>query len=173
MTKKDLMDRFCKIWCEAKDSNDKEDINISFLMFKKAVDLLADTNIRSAKELVDCYDGNLRYYNFLTESEAMDIVDRFVNQDGSKGPKWRNPEELFDKVEELGGVTESIPSYNRWALYVTMNKFYSDQDSVIAKWTNGDRDKYAEACYELALTQLKDRDRLCWIRSYYGLGELS
>lgn len=171
MDKNELLNKFCSLLTESKSSGDAEDYEVSLSMFKKAVCLLADTNLRSAKELVECYEGNLKYYNFLTETEAEDVVEKFVNQDGSKGPKWRDPEDVFHKVEELGGKTECVPHYNKWALYVTMNKFASDQHSVIIKWVGDDRQKYFEACYELALTQLKDKDRLCWIRPYYCLGE--
>lgn len=171
MDKKELFDKFCSLLTEAKNSGEQEDIEVSFCMFKKAVHFLAEVNLRSMKELVECYEGNLKYYNFLTESEAEEIVDKFSNQDGSKGPKWRDPEEVFRRIEELGGRIECEPHYNKWALYVAMNKFSSDQHSVIIKWVGDDREKYFEACYELALTQLKDKDRPCWIRPYYGIGE--
>ena len=171
MNRDELINKFCSLFTEAKNSGDTEDCEVSLSMFKKAVCLLADTNLRSAKELVECYEGNLKYYNFLTETEAEEVVEKFVNQDNSKGPKWRDSEELFRKVEEMGGKVECAPHYNKWALYVTMNKFASDQNSVIVKWVGDDKEKYFEACYELALTQLKDKDRPCWIRPYYGLGE--
>lgn len=171
MDKKELLDKFHALLLEVKNSGDSEDIEVSLDMLKKAFILLAEANIRSAKELVECYEGSLKYYNFLTETEAEDIVDKFNNQDGSKGAKWRDHEELFRRVEELGGRIECEPHYNKWALYVAMNKFASDQHSVIVKWVGNDKDKYFEACYELALTQLKDKDRLCWIRPYYGVGE--
>lgn len=171
MDKKELLDKFHSLLTEVKNSDDHEDIEVSLDMLKKALYLLADTNIRNAKELVECYGGSLKYYNFLTETEAEDIVDKFVNQDGSKGAKWRDHDELFRRVDELGGRTECEPHYNKWALFVAMNKFASDQHSVIVKWVGDDKDKYFEACYELAVTQLKDKDRLCWIRPYYGIGE--
>ena len=171
MDKKELIDKFHALLLEVKNSGDSEDIEVSLDMLKKSFNLLAEANIRSAKELVECYEGSLKYYNFLTETEAEDIVDKFSNQDGSKGAKWRDHDELFRKVEELGGRIECEPHYNKWALYVAMNKFASDQHSVIIKWVGDDKDKYFEACYELALTQLKDKDRLCWIRPYYGVGE--
>lgn len=171
MDKKELLEKFCSLLCEAKKSGEPEDLDILCCIFKKSMHLLADLNIRSFKELVECFEGSLKYYNFLTETEAEDIVDKFVNQDGSKGAKWRNPEDVFHKVEELGGRKECEPHYNKWALYVAMNKFSSDQHSVISKWVGDDRDKYFEACYELAVTQLKDKDRQCWIRPYYNVGE--
>ena len=171
MDKKELMAKFCTLFNEVKNSSDPEDCEVSLLMLKKAVCLLATVNLRSAKELVECYEGALKYYNFLTETEAEEVVEKFVNQDNSRGPKWRDPEDVFLKIGEMGGKTECEPHYNKWALYVTMNKFASDQNSVIVKWVGDDRTKYFEACYELALTQLKDKDRQCWIRPYYGLGE--
>lgn len=172
MDKKELLDKFCVIFTEATTSGDSDDIKVSLCMFKKAFDLLADTSAKDAKELVECYEGTLKYYNFLTESETEKILANFVNQDGSRGPKWKDPEDFFKKVDEMGGKIECEPHYNKWALYVTMNKFYSDQNSVIMKWVGDDKDKYFEACYELAVTQLKDKDRPYWVRWYFGVGEL-
>lgn len=171
MDKKELLEKFHSLLDEVKSSGEKESAEVSIRMFKKAMNVLADINLRSMKEIVECYEGSLKYYNFLTETEADEIVEKFSNQDGSRGPRWRDPEEMFRKIKELGGKTECEPHYNKWALYVAMNKFSSDQNSVIVKWVGDDREKYFEACYELALTQLKDKDRLCWIRPYYGMGE--
>lgn len=80
---------------------------------------------------------------------------------------WRDPDELFEKVEEHDGKIECEPYYNKWALYVAMNKAASDQNSVILKWIGDDKDKYIIACYDLALTDLKDKDRPYWIRKYF------
>lgn len=37
----------------------------------------------------------------------------------------------------------------------------------ILKWIGDDKDKYIIACYDLALTDLKDKDRPYWIRKYF------
>lgn len=171
MDKKELIDKFCLLLSEAKNSADSSDMEVSLLMFKKAVHLLVDANFRAAKELIECYEGTLKYYNFLTESEAEDILEKFVNQDGSKGPKWRDYEEVFRKVNALGGKTECEPHYNKWALYVAINRASSDQNSVILKWVGDNKDNYFEACYELALTMLKDKDQPFWIRTHYKVGQ--
>ena len=121
----------------------------------------------ASQQVLECYEGTLKYYNFLTENEAEEIVAAFQNQDGSKGPKWRDPDELFEKVEQHDGRVECEPYYNKWALYVAMNKAASDQNSVILKWIGDDKDKYIIACYDLALTDLKDKDRPYWIRKYF------
>lgn len=170
MDKKELLEKFCLIFHEVKKSRKIEDSEVSLLMFKKAVELLAEANLRSAKELIECYEGTLKYNNFLTESEAEYIVERFSNEDGSRGAKWRDPEELFRKVDEIGKI-ECSPHYNKWALYVAMNKFASDQHNAILKWVGDKKEKYFEACYDLAITQLKDKDRPFWIRPYYNIGE--
>lgn len=101
----------------------------------------------------------------------VEVVQKFVHQDGSRGPKWRDSEELFRKIKEMGGKIECEPHYNKWALYVTMNKIASSQNNVLVKWVGDDRDRYFEACYELSVAQLKDRVRPCWIRPYYEIGE--
>ena len=165
------MDKFCLLYTEVMNSKDPEDVKIAMHMFKKAVHLLADANLRGAKELIECFEGTMKYYNFLTEVEAEEILSKFVNQDGSRGAKWKDPEEFFHKVEEIGGRIDCAPHYNKWALYVAMNKAFSDQHSLIVKWVGDDKVKYMEACHDLALTDLKDKDRLCWIRPYFGLSE--
>lgn len=59
--------------------------------------------------------------------------------------------------------------YNKWALYVAMNMESSDHSAVLQKWSEGDPDKYAEACYDLAVSQLNDKDKPKWIREYFKL----
>lgn len=171
MDKKELLDKFCLLFAEVKNSRDSETIEVALHMLKKAMSFLLDSNVRIAKELIECFDGNLKYYNFLTEIESDEVVQKFVHQDGSRGPKWRDSEELFRKIKEMGGKIECEPHYNKWALYVTMNKIASSQNNVLVKWVGDDRDRYFEACYELSVAQLKDRVRPCWIRPYYEIGE--
>lgn len=171
MGKDEILHRFNALLDGTITEGDSEDLSVSYAMFKKAVCALATLDLKCAEEFVDCFEGTLKYYNYLAESEASKIVNAFINQDGSKGPKWDDPDELFAKVEANGGKIDVEPYYNDWALYVTMNKFASDQHSVIAKWTGGDSSRYFEACYELAVTQLEDKDKLNWVRWYFGVGE--
>lgn len=169
--KEELINKFHSVHNEAISSKDVDDMHIASDMFIKTFNELAECNPKQAQEIVECYEGSLKYYNFLTESEAMAILDKFMNQDGSKGAKWRDPEEFFSRVQSKGWKVECEPNFNRWALYVAMNKSYSDQNSFITKWVGDDREKYFEACYELALTMLKDKDNTCWIRSFYNLDD--
>lgn len=143
-----------------------ESFDVIFATAETAAPTLTVGETLESAANVKC-NGNVHGYNLLTENEAEEIVAAFQNQDGSKGPKWRDPDELFEKVEEHDGKIECEPYYNKWALYVAMNKAASDQNSVILKWIGDDKDKYLVACYDLALTDLKDKDRPYWIRKYF------
>ena len=166
--KNEILTRFSLLLEEIEENRDAEDLAVSRDMFKKAVDLLADTDVRKAGEFVECFEGTLKFYNFLTEHEAEEIVSKFLNQDGSRGAKWKNPEDFFLKIQEFKGKIECEPHYNKWALYATIHKFYSDQHNAIMKWVSGDADKYLEACYDLAVAQLEDKDKPCWVRWYFS-----
>lgn len=168
MDKKELLDKFCLLLTESINSGEQDSIDVSLEMFKKSAHYLAETNIRQLKELVECYEGSLKYNNFLTENEAYSIVDKFINQDGTRGPRWRDAEELFNRLLAIG-VVECAPHFNKWALYATVNMVSSDKHNVILKWIGDAKDKYLLACYDLALTNLRDKDRPCWIRSYFDL----
>jgi hypothetical protein len=137
-------------------------------MLRKAFLLLTEMNPAKATEFLECYEGVETYHNYLSESEAKTIVKGFVNYDKSMGGKW-SPDDLFEKVEELGGIVEEKPYYNKWALYAVMNMEHSDHGKVIGKWSEGDPDRYAEACYEFAVSQLTDADRERFVRGYFGL----
>ena len=171
MSKEDILYKFGILLDETIEEGDKENMEVSYAMFKKAVCLLTSLDIKRAEEFVDCFEGTLKYYNYLTESETEKIVNSFVNQDGSHGPKWSNSDDFFSSVKNFGGKIEYEPYYNKWALYTTANKFSSDQRSVILKWVGEDRNKYIEACYELAVTQLEDKDKPNWVRWYFGLSD--
>ena len=145
-----------------------EAVNSEGPMLRKCFHLLADSSEKAAAEFVECMEGMHSYNNYVSEREAMGIVEAMKNSDGTEGSKWA-PDTLFNKVESLGGAVDSIPYYNRWALYVAMNMEHSDHGKVIEKWSEGDSSKYAEACYDLAVSQLKDVDKPHWIRDYFGL----
>lgn len=170
MDKDMIFYKFSSLLTDTIAEGDEESMKVAESMFKKAIQMLIDTNADRAADFLECFEGTLKYYNYLTESEAREVVDSFINQDGSKGPKWR-PEEFFQAIQSFGGDCEYEPHYNKWALYVTANKFFSDQDSVIRKWVGDDKLRYLEACYDLSVTQLEDKDRLNWVRWYFDVND--
>lgn len=169
MENTDLKEKLLEIIEEVKASDDKDDIKLSLCMLKDVFLCLLEVAPEKAKELLQGYEGSLRYYNFLTEEEAEKIVASFVNSDGSKGAKW-GMDELFAKVEEFGGKVDYQPYYNKYALYAVMNMYDSDHSSVINKWTNNSA-TYPQICYDFAVSTLKDKDRQYWVRDYFHLGK--
>lgn len=162
--------KFSSLLSDTIEEGDKENMEVAETMFKKAVQTLIDLDQDKAQDFLECFEGTLKYYNYLTEQEAASIVSHFINQDGSKGARW-SPEEFFQAVQAFGGDHEYEPYYNKWALYVTANKFASDQGSVVRKWTGDDKLRYAEACYDLSVTQLEDKDKPNWARWYFDMND--
>lgn len=134
---------------------------------KNAVEVMANGDVYING--VGSYDGMKQYNNYLTEDEASQILSNFVNYDGTKGAMFKNSMWLFNRLTEQNLHCECAPNYNKWALYVTMNKFASDQGNVINKWIGEDKDKFIIACYDLSTAQLSDADRPHWVRSYFNL----
>lgn len=165
----DILRRFENLLDETISKGEKKEMELSRTMFKRAVFLLAQADEKKANDFVECFEGSLRFHNYLSRGEAMKVVEAFVNQDGSRGPIWRDTDEFFAFITSIGGNVDSVPHYNKWALYATANKFASDQHSVIVKWVGGDKTKYTEACYELAVSQLEDKDFPNWVRWYFGV----
>ena len=166
----DLKDKLLAIIEEVKMSEDKDDINISLCMLKDVFGQLYEVAPEKAEELLKCYEGSLRYYNFLTEEEAKVIVDAFKNQDGTDGGKW-GMHTIIAEVENFGGKLSYQPYYNDYALYAVMNMVHSDHSPVIKKWVQ-DPDDYVQACYDLSTSILKDKDRQYWVRDYFHLGKV-
>lgn len=164
MDKKQLIEKLEILNAEAVSSNMVE---VTMGMLKKALDALATVNAPAAEDIVDSYHGALHYNNYLSRSEA----ERFVNRLFQKGlaTKWQDAEDLFSKVEAIGGEVEKSPHYNKWALYATMNMKQSDHDKVFTKYAEGDIGKYIELCYDISVSELQDVDRPNYIRPAIGL----
>lgn len=110
--------------------------------------------------------------NYLSDKEAVNISNRTVNQDGTKGFHWTY--EVFTKaVQSLNGVIEEKPYYNSYALYVTANVCYSDHGLSIAMDMGYDdprkvpNEKMALSCYRKAVEKLKDIDMGFNVRKYF------
>lgn len=145
-----------------------EDARIGDCLLHKAFVMLANASTKSASQFLEIVEGMNTFNNYMCESEALDVVEKMQNADGTVGPKW-DSDTLFSKVTELGGEIEHLPKYNKWALYVAMNMISSDHSAFLQKYSNGDADSYALMCYELAVSKLTDKDRPRWIREYFHL----
>jgi hypothetical protein len=129
------------------------------------VDMLEDED--EFEEMAQLHKGIAEYGQFLTEKEARKIVDGFKNYDGSRGPKWAMPSQVWDTIERLGGHKSMVGKYNCWAMFALMNMMHSDYGGVLVQVAQGDM--YAKAAYMMAVAWVDDPDRRWTIREYFGL----
>lgn len=128
------------------------------------VDMLEEDD--ELEHLAELHKGMQEYGQYLSESEAMHIVEKFRNYDGSRGAKWQ-PSVLFGAVESLGGKKSEHGKYNCWSLYAVMNMIHSDYGGVIITLAQGDA--YAKVCYMMAVAWLTDPDKHMDVREYFDL----
>lgn len=117
-------------------------------------------------EILDLAEGMIRYKNYLTEREAIHIVNGMLNYDGTKGAKW-SPEDVKSAIMSIGGKCEMDGEYNWWAMYATIEMKHSDEWGVLKSLI--DPSKEAAVCYELAKACLLDKDEKFNVRRYFQL----
>lgn len=117
-------------------------------------------------EILDLAEGMIRFKNYVTEKEAMQIVNNLLNYDNSKGAKW-SPDEVKAAITSLGGKCEMEGEYNWWSMYVTIEMVHSDEWGVLKGLV--EPQKEAALCYELAKAKLLDKDELYNVRTYFQL----
>lgn len=117
-------------------------------------------------EILDLAEGMIRYKNYVTEREAMNIVDNMVNFDNSKGAKW-SPDDVKNAIASIGGKCEMDGEYNWWSMYVTIEMVHSDEWGVLKNIV--EPSKEAAVCYELAKAKLLDKDGIYNVRTYFQL----
>lgn len=171
MTKEQMIDRYEELYNKMKSSQDVKNMRIfgeaEHYMFKELSKVHPDMaeNWLSHLEAV-CWSA------YLSETEAMNIGKRTVNQDGTKGFHW--PYDVFTSaVKGLGGVVEEKPYYNSYALWVTASTVYSDHANSIAEdmgyktAKEVPNDRMALSCYKKAIEKLKDPDAGFPVRKYF------
>ena len=105
-----------------------------------------------------------KWNNYLSKSEAEDIVSRLVNQDGTRGPHW-DYEPFRAAVESIGGKMSDMPFYNCYALWATANMRYSDNYRSASEFVP--KDQMPRYFYNVAVETLKDIDRPKFVRDYF------
>lgn len=129
--------------------------------------MLADKHPELAQKWLDKLEAS-EWHNYLSESEAMDVVAGLKSQDGRTGAHWNLPT-FVGAVESLGGPVENPPYYNKYALWATANMLYSDHAKSARKYI-GDESKLPAYFYDLAVEKLTDVDRPHFVREYFHLG---
>ena len=112
---------------------------------------------------------SINWKNYLTPQEAEAIVAEMKPAARWTMDSWRRT------MESMGVALEEEPYYNRCALWVEMNKQYSDHADTIAttilQESLGDipEDRLILMIRSLAIDVLKDKDGVYSIRKYFDL----
>jgi hypothetical protein len=107
-----------------------------------------------------------KWHNYLSKTEAEEIANRIVNQDGSRGAHW-DYETFRGAVESLGGKMKDEPYYNCYSLWIMANALWSDHHKSLMEFVP--KEQEPKVYYLMAVEKLKDVDYPKFIRKYYDL----
>lgn len=153
--------KFKNAYHEMADSKEVWEMKLAGCIMKDMFSWIDEHDKTAAQHFADIFDGNLHFYNYMTEEEAMKIVRGLKHQGGETGARWK-----AEEVWAVSGDKKSCePYYNCWALYATMNMLDSDHRKTLMPLTN----TYETVILEMALEKLKDVDREKFVREYFEL----
>ena len=164
MNATDLKDRYQALYDYMAMSRDPKNMKAFGCVMTEMMNYLIQTKPEVAEEMIDELEA-IKWKQYLTPKEAEKI---FAGMD-PKGP-WSR-ETWKSTMESFGLPLEEVPCYNRCALWIEMNKIYSDFGEEIADLIGKplqptDKD-IITACYKMALKNLKDKDHVYDIRKYF------
>lgn len=148
------------------NSRDPKNMKAFGHVMNEMMDYLIQTKPDVAEEMIDKLEA-IKWKQYLTPKEAEKIVAGMDPKAPWSRDTWKNA------MQSFGLPIEDMPYYNSCALWVEMNKMYSDFGEEIAALlgkplTPTDKDIIA-ACYKMAIKTLRDKDGVYDIRSYFGV----
>jgi hypothetical protein len=159
-----MKDRYMGLYDYMAQSRDPKNMKAFGCVMTEMMDYLIQTKPDVAQDMIDQLEA-IKWKQYLTPKEADRI---FAGMD----PKGAWPREAWKStMESLGIPLEEPPYYNRCALWIEMNKIYSDFGEEIASLLGKplqptDKD-IISVCYKMALKNLKDKDGIYHIRKYF------
>lgn len=161
----DLIRRYVELYEDMASAKDPK----KMMIFGEAEKWMFQEIANAHPELAEKWLSRLeagKWHNYLSKSEATEIANKLVNQDGSRGPHW--PYETFKgAVESLGAKMAEEPYYNCWALWIMANALWSDHHKSLSEFVP--KEQEPKVYYSLAVEKLKDVDYPKFIRKYYDL----
>lgn len=159
-----MKERYDSLYDYMANSKDPKNMKAFGCVMTQMMDVMIQKMPAEAEEMINQLEG-IKWKQYLTPVEAQRIVDGM----DPKGPWSRDV--WKQAMTSFGLPLEDAPYYNSCALWVEMNKVYSDAGDVIAELlgkplTPNDKDIIA-ACYKMALKNLKDKDGVYNIRKYF------
>ena len=163
-TAQELKERYDGLYDYMANSKDPKNMKAFGCVMNEMMDWLIVNKTDVAEEMIDQLES-IKWKQYLTPKEA----DRIIAGMDPKAPWTRD--QWKAAMESFGLPLEDAPYYNRCALWVEMNKIYSDFGDEIASLigkplTPSDKD-IISACYKLALKNLRDKDGVYDIRKYF------
>ena len=159
----DLIKRYNELYEDMATAKDPK----KMMVFGEAEKWIFHKVAEKHPELADKWLSKLeasKWFNYLSQSEADEIVANLINQDGSRGPHW-DYNTFKAAVESLGGKMSEEPFYNCWALWAVANMRYSDNAKSASEFVP--KDMMPKYFYNVAVETLKDRDRPLFVREYF------
>lgn len=166
-----LKKRYDELYQDMASSKDVDKMKVFGRADRWAFCKIAEQQPKLARTWLDKIEAG-NWNNFLSEEEAMNITSAFINQNGSRGPKW-SMDAFSRAVESCDGHLEHKPEYNEYALWVTACMIYSDHANSIAEdmgyksASEVPAEKMIQSCYRKAVEKLKDPDRPRFVREYF------
>lgn len=159
-----MINKYLDMYEDMATSKDPKKMVIFGEMEKWAFKEMVAMSPQKAQQWLDKLEAHLYWNNFLSRSEAEEIVTALVNQDGTRGAHW-SYDVFRSAVTALGGKMSDEPYYNCYALWAVANMLYSDHAKSASEYVpKEDMPKYF---YMQALEKLKDRDRTHFVRDYF------
>ena len=164
MNSTELKDRYTALYDYMANSRDPKNMKTFGCVMTEMMDFLIVNKPDVAEEMIDKLES-IKWHQYLTPKEAEHIIANMDPKAPWSRDAWKSA------MESFGLPIEDAPYFNRCALWVEMDKIYSDFGDEIAALlgkplTPTDQDIIA-ACYKMALKNLRDKDGIYNIRKYF------
>ena len=167
-TAQELKDRYTGLYDYMAQSRDPKNMQVFGHVMTEIMDYLAANKSDVAEDMVQKLES-IRWKQYLTQKEAETIVAKMQPAAPWKFTMWQ------EAMQKAGLSTKEEDTYNCYALWVEMNKQYSDHAETLAQkvWkkplANIPVTDIVPVIHAFALDVLKDKDGVYDIRSYFGL----
>ena len=164
MNSTELKDRYTSLYDYMANSRNPKNMKAFGCVMTEMMDYLIANKPDVAEDMIDKLEA-IKWRQYLTPKEAEKIVAGMDPKAPWSRDVWKSA------MEGFGLPLDDAPYYNRCALWVEMNKIYSNFGEEIASLLGkplspSDKDIIA-ACYKMALKNLKDKDGIYDIRKYF------
>ena len=172
MKAEEVKQRYEQLYNKMKDSGEVRQMKIFGEAEKWAFAKMLAVDPKTAEAWVAKLEA-IEWYNYLSDSEAVQIASALINQDGTQGAVW-DKATFLSVIEKGGGEAERMPYYNSNALWVTAAMIYSDHAKSIAEDMGYNSvaevpvEKLAMSTYRKAVEKLCDKDRKYFVRPYFA-----